>query len=700
MTSSPVAGHRAPDPAVPAAPPRANRRRVLLTVLGTLLVVGAEFGLLHAVYVLTASVEQADLVYIVLLLVASFGWMVWFRRLVIRHRALQREVTEQQSLALVEQRLAALVRNSADAILVCDLDGVISFATPSVDAVLGRTTAELIGADCTTLVHEEDREAFLRALVVVPAGEDGTVHARAAHGDGSVLHVEGTVTNLVGDPAVNGLVITLRDVTARVTLERELTHQAFHDSLTGLANRQLFTNRLAHALEARGAAARQLVVLFCDLDEFKNINDSVGHAVGDRVLTEVARRVQDVVGLGDTAARLGGDEFAILLEGADLEQAVAFADRIQQVLTTPFVVDGQSLIVRASIGLAAAEPGELSASDVLRNADVAMYLAKGRGKGTVAVYDDQLHAQALKRLALRADLQRALRADEVTAYYQPIVDLASGEIAGFEALARWQHAESGAIPPVEFIPVAEQSGLIHLLGAAILRQACAAAVRLSAIAGRALRMSVNVTAQQLARADFVDEVLAVLADSGLAAAQLTLEITESALLEGVEIICDRLATLRSHGVSIAVDDFGTGYSSLSYLRTLPLDVLKVDKAFVDHAVDVDGRAIIEAIIALSRSMKLSTVAEGVEDAAQAVWLGDAHCTYGQGYLWARPMPLGEAAALFGAAASGSSDPLAPAAATSVVGVVGDDGRLHHTHALGDGTPAADGDGPASELQTA
>jgi diguanylate cyclase (GGDEF)-like protein/PAS domain S-box-containing protein len=568
--------------------------------------------------------------------------MLWFRKLVARHRRMQRRLTEHQSLALGQQRLAALVRNAADVVLVCDLDTTITYVTPSAESVLGVEPDAILDTPLTDLVVAEDREPFRGLVTGLDAGEDSTVRVRMTHQDGRTLNVEGTVTNLVGEPAVAGLVVTIRDVTARVALETQLTHQAFHDSLTALANRQLFTDRLAHALGRRSGVGRPLVVLFCDLDEFKNVNDSLGHAVGDQVLSAVADRAMRVVRGGDTAARLGGDEFAILLEDTDLSEAMHIAEQLQEALSEPVVVEDDVLTLRASIGLAAATPGELSGDDVLRNADVAMYLAKSRGKGMIAVYDSALHAEALERLQLRGDLQRAVRSDELVAHYQPTIDLKTGKISGFEALVRWNHPTRGLIPPVQFIPIAEQTGLIHAVGSMMLRAACRAAVEFNAASVRPLTMSVNVTAAQLARRDFVDEVFTVLNEVGLAPRYLTLEITESALLHDLDAIVDRLAALRSRGIRIAIDDFGTGYSSLAYLRDLPLDILKIDKAFVDTlATDANDAALTASIVAMSRSIHLTTVAEGVEEQAQADWLIDAECDYGQGYLWSRPIPIDE-----------------------------------------------------------
>ncbi len=628
--------------------------RAALAHVPALGVTSADFGrLASSVNVLAKTLahrqrmvdEQAELIYVGGLALASVGWMVWFRRLVARQRRLQHQVTEEQARAESEQRLAALVRNSRDAVVVCDLDGTVSFVTPSIHAVLGVEPAQVVGSRCTELVEQADRGVFLRSLGTLHPGEDQSLSIRMRHADGRTLNVEGTITNLLGDPAVGGLVLTIRDVTSRVRLETQLTHQAFHDSLTQLANRQLFSDRLSHALARPSANVPSLVVLFCDLDEFKNVNDSLGHGVGDRVLIEIGRRAVAAVRAGDTVARLGGDEFAILLEDADLPFAQIIAERLLESISEPIDIDGSVLTVRASIGLAAAVPGQGNAEETLRNADVAMYLAKDRGKGTIAAYESHLHAEALERLALRADLQRAIRHDELVLHYQPTVDLTTGTVAGFEALVRWNHPVHGLIPPVDFIPVAEQTGLIHSLGSWVLRTACGAAVELynGKPSSEHMTMAVNVASQQLGRSDFVDEVFAVLEETGLRPQQLTLEITESVLVQDVEIIIGRLATLRRAGIRIAIDDFGTGYSSLAYLRDLPVDVLKVDKAFIDRVMtDRNDAALTEAILAMSASMSLATVAEGVEDDAQAGWLTAAHCRYGQGYLWSRPVPIDRA----------------------------------------------------------
>ena len=588
---------------------------------------------------------QARLSYALLLVAASFGWMVWFRRLVNRHRALQRQLTEQQSRAVGEQRLAALVRNAADVVAVCDADSTVSYVTPSVATVLGLPGEELVGTRLTRLVHPNDLSPLLHLLTAPGQGEEAQLELRMLHADGRVLHVEGTVGNLLGDETVRGLVFTLRDVTSRQELQDRLSFQAFHDALTGMANRQLFDDRLAHALVGRPGAPSQLVVLLCDLDDFKSINDSLGHGFGDQVLVEVARRLRGVIRVGDTAARLGGDEFAILIDAADLAEARALAERVQAALAPPLVLGERGVTVRASIGLARAVPGEMTGEEVLRNAEVAMYSAKDGGESGIALYESRLHAEALERLELRADLQRALNRTELMLYYQPTVELATGRVVGFEALVRWQHPSRGFLSPALFIPMAEETGLILPLGAWVLREACVAAAGMQR-AGQTPTMSVNVSAQQLAQPGFVQAVVDTLAYSGLASDRLVLEITETVVLRDLAAVAPRLTALRELGVRIAIDDFGTGYSSLAYLSQLPVDVLKVDKSFVDHVTtDPQNASLARAIIDLSRGMRFTTVAEGVELAEQARWLREADCTYGQGYLWSRPVELSAAVRL-------------------------------------------------------
>jgi diguanylate cyclase (GGDEF)-like protein len=411
--------------------------------------------------------------------------------------------------------------------------------------------------------------------------------------------------------------------------EAKVKHQAAHDALTGLANRVLFSDRLGATL-GRGTG---VTVLFVDLDDFKAVNDSFGHAVGDDLLAAVAGRLTACMRSGDTVARLGGDEFAVLLEGADEQAAVQTAERLITALAVPMALPGTTVTVGASVGIAVSPPGEGDVGEVLRNADIAMYAAKETGKGRFAVFEPGMQTLALDRIEQEHDLREAIDRDQFVLRYQPIVELATGRPVGAEALVRWQHPSQGLLPPSEFMPTAEATGLIVPLGRAILRKAVEAATRWQ----RAdLHLSVNLSAQQLGDAGLVDYVAATLAEAQLPAERLTLEITETALLASApDLILKRLQEM---GVGIALDDFGTGYSSLEHLRRFPVDTIKIDKAFIDHiAGGLRESALARAIVHLGNTMGLATVAEGVETAEQSALLRELGCAYGQGYWFAKPM---------------------------------------------------------------
>ena len=469
-------------------------------------------------------------------------------------------------------------------------------------------------------------------------------------GDGS----GGAITRVVG--------VSL-DVTARKRLEAQLTHLAFHDPLTGLTNRALFRDRVAHALErgARAPGASPVAVLYLDLDDFKTVNDSLGHAAGDALLRQVAQRLLHVTRGADTVARLGGDEFAVLLEAVGTEdEATAVARRLLDALAAPVDALGTPVSVGASVGVALARP-EDGPDELLRNADVAMYMAKRSGKRHHEVFAPAMHEAAVARLALEADLRQALAdgvpgsgggagaaGGELQLAYQPIVELPSGTVAGFEALLRWQHPTRGLIPPSEVIPVAEETGLVVPLGRWVLREACRQAAAWQgerdahrpAVGAPPLLMSVNVSGRQLAEGDrLVDDVRAALAEAQLAPEALQLEITETVMVQDTEGTLAVLRALSALGVRLAIDDFGTGYSSLSYLERFPVDTLKIDKAFVRGLGGADEESpLAEAIVRIGRTLGLRVVAEGVETAAQAARLAGFGCEHGQGYLFAQPLP--------------------------------------------------------------
>jgi diguanylate cyclase (GGDEF)-like protein/PAS domain S-box-containing protein len=565
--------------------------------------------------------------------------------------AAERESVLRESVLRTESevRLGALVEHSSDVILMLASDTTVEYASPAVRQVLGYDPAGFVGRRFLDDIWEEDRtlvESALGGLLARTSVPSEVSEFRIRHRDGRLLQTECLFTNLLTDAAVGGIVVNLRDITERKQFEAQLTHQAFHDPVTDLANRALFSHRVEHALSRRGEAGRPLAVLFLDLDDFKNINDTFGHEAGDRVLQTISARLRSALRASDTAARLGGDEFAILLEDVAHETAISeTVARLLEIISAPLWLEGREASVECSIGIASARSagrtGPVTTVDeLLRNADVAMYQAKAADGNTFRHFKPEMHDTVVTQLALRADLKAAIAADELTLAYQPIFDLETDEIAGCEALLRWEHAVRGSVSPATFIPVAEDSGLILPLGRWVLERACGDAVTFQQgdPDARHRVVAVNVSARQLARVEIVDDVRNALRTSGLDPHCLMLEITESLLISDVDLAIDRLRALRELGVQVAIDDFGTGYSSLSYILHLPIDVLKIDKKFID-SVDGNDREsrLSAAIIGLARVLELRCVAEGVERAPQHARLKELGCDYAQGFLLARPM---------------------------------------------------------------
>jgi diguanylate cyclase (GGDEF)-like protein len=403
-----------------------------------------------------------------------------------------------------------------------------------------------------------------------------------------------------------------------------------------------------HALERQSRDAQPISVLFMDLDDFKTINDSLGHAAGDQLLREVGERLRNSLRTADTAARLGGDEFAVLLEdGGDAVEAADVASRVLSSFDGPFHLENKDVFVRASIGIATATPeasdGPETAEELLRNADVAMYMAKEAGKARYQIFEPAMHDTALRRLELKADLQRAIDNHEFVLHYQPVIELRTGEISGVEALIRWKHPQRGMVPPLDFIPLAEETGLIVAIGRWVLAEASIQAVHLQERypMREPLHMAVNLSARQLQRPEIAQDVAEILQQTGLDAPHLILEITESVMMADVELSLQRLTELKELGVKLAVDDFGTGYSSLNYIQQFPVDILKVDKSFIDafNTADTRKSALTATIIKLAEDLDLLPVAEGIERADQLEKLLDLHCDLGQGYYFAKPLPL-------------------------------------------------------------
>jgi len=543
-----------------------------------------------------------------------------------------------------EARFRALVQNSSDVISILAPDSTIRFLSPSARTVLGHDPRKLVGTRLLDLLHPEDEPGARQFMAELasggPSGSRGSLARewRLAHANGSWLTVDNVGTNLLDELTVQGLVLNTRDVTERRIMEEQYMHQAFHDPLTDLANRSLFLYQVGHAL-ARGVRhGESVTVLFLDLDNFKNVNDSLGHAAGDRLLVEAARRLSACVRDSDLIARLGGDEFAVLIESTDsVDEVLNMAERVVASLGRAFVLNGKEVFVSASIGIACTAQGETS-DELVRNADVAMYIAKTRGKGRYVLFEPAMHAAALERLDLEADLRRATERGEFFLEYQPIIALDGGEVCGTEALVRWRRAGRGTVPPIMFIPVAEETGLIVEIGRWVLREACRQGARWAQERGAPVRVTVNLSGRQLQDPAIVDDVHNALLESQFTPADLVLEITESILMHHVDVSLLRLTQLKELGVSLAIDDFGTGYSSLSYLQRYPIDILKIDKAFVD-TIDKggDGAVLASAIVALGETLRLDTVAEGIETEAQRGMLMELGCAFGQGFLFAPPL---------------------------------------------------------------
>jgi len=560
-----------------------------------------------------------------------------------------RDVSERETALAVavrdEARLAALLREASEVVIVYHPDtNRPSYVSPSVLRIMGFAPEDFVEMAATDLIHPDYydrwRETVRRALMT-PGGRE-ELEVRGLHGDGTWRWIDITMVNRVDDPAVNGVIVHCHDFTERREAELELARRALHDDLTGLPNRTLLLDRLTTALGRAQRTGRPVALIYCDVDNFKHVNDTIGHRAGDDVIIEIAARLAREVRSGDTTARLHGDEFVVCVEDVDDHAAALHvATRIRDALARPFTAGGSELLITASLGVAFAVGSE-DPDLVLEQADAAMYLAKSEGRDRIAVYDQHARARELSQLALRQSLRRAIAQDELVVHYQAIYDLATGRVVGSEALVRWNHPERGLIGPSEFIPIAEESGAIVDLGIWVMRTALRQAREWGYGTTRPMTMWVNVAARQLMRAEFAAEVTTAIADAGIPSSAVGIEITESTLIESQPELPARLAGIRRLGCSIAIDDFGTGYSSLLYLRRYAANTLKIDRSFVSGlGANRDDAAIVTALRDLARMLDLRIVAEGVETAAQLDALREMGCDSAAGFLLARPGPAAD-----------------------------------------------------------
>ena len=559
--------------------------------------------------------------------------------LAISRADLQERAIEIQS----SERFEALVQASSDVITIAAVDGRVRFQSPSVRQVFGYEANDILGRDLLELVHPDDVEQIrfdFRRVAADPAIAP-VCECRIRHADGSWRDTETRISNLLHVPAIAGIVLNTRDVTERHALEAELRHQAFHDSLTGLANRALFINRVEHALLQAKRHNTQMAVLYCDMDGFNRLNDSLGYSAGETALLTVADRLRTCVRGEDTVARLSSDEFGLLLDRlTSAVDATLAMERIMSTLRQPIQLPGAQVELQPHIGIVVSVGGDETAEDLLRNGAVAMHRARVSEAG-YALFDPEMHAEAIRRIEVESELRTAIEESQFTLHYQPTIDLHTGRLTGVEALVRWQHPRRGLVPPMEFIPLAEESGLIVPLGQWTIKEACRQ-VRLwqqEIPSGEPIALNVNLSARQLRHHNIVRDVADALDDSGLLPSRLVLEITESVLMVDTAATLTRLYQLKSLGVRLAIDDFGTGYSSFAYLRRFPVDILKIDKSFVDGvATEPTASALVDAMIRIGKTLHLQTVAEGVERVEQADRLRSLNCDIGQGYLFSRPLP--------------------------------------------------------------
>jgi diguanylate cyclase (GGDEF)-like protein/PAS domain S-box-containing protein len=602
-----------------------------------------------------ASSEHFQSNWPLLLLCAALGLVVVFQR--VKLSLIQREAKNRAEL------FRLITENAADMIALVDVKGRRLYNSPAYRRTLGYSPAELGETHAFEQIHPEDRYKVLQASREArEAGSGKRLEYRIRHKDGTWRIFESTASGIRNDKGeVEKLVIVNRDITERRRAEEQIAHHTFHDALTGLPNRNLFVDRLQHCwARAKRSSDYTYAILLVDIDGFKALNEEIGRSTGDQLLIEIGRRISAALRNHDTVSRpegkqplvdpllsrLGGDEFTILADGIrDPSDAMRVAQRIQTALSAPLPVDGREVLTSVSVGIALSTAPHDEAEELLRHAEIAANRAKTSGKARIDVFDAAMHSHAVNRLTLEADLHKAVEQEQFRLFYQPIVRLKTGEIAGFEALLRWNHPEQGLVFPNKFLPIAETSGVIIAIGEWVLRTACrqVAAWQAKFPFASPLTITVNISARQLSHTPLVNQARSAIRDAGIDPGSLQLEITESAAMKDVQLTTLTLSELKHLGVQISIDDFGTGQSSLSQLRRFPVSLLKVDRSFVNNMqTDRINRDVVRVIVSLAHILNVKVIAEGIESAAHVHYLKSIDCEFGQGYLFGRPMEAAKA----------------------------------------------------------
>lgn len=556
----------------------------------------------------------------------------------------ERVAEREKELRASEAYWRSLIQNAQDAIALIDTDGTLRFVSPAVERILGYKPEELLGTSAFDIIHPDDKAGPLEALrrVVADDGAPQSVMFRMRHKNGEWRYVDARGTVI---PDSNGarVVINARDVTEQQEAQQTIRHMAYHDALTGLPNRLLMQDRFEIALAQARRANTVLAAMSVDIDRFKIVNDTLGHAAGDNLLQQVANRLKYLIRDGDTVARLGGDEFMLLLQDSGgVDECNSIASRIVEAFHEPVLLEGVPYHASVSVGLACYPDHGNDLDGLTSAADTALYTAKSSGRNTYRVFESNMVRHGRQWLELESDLRTALENDEFEVFYQPQISIGTGEVRGIEALVRWRHPQRGLIPPVEFIPIAEETGLIVRLGEIVLEKACADAVSREQAGMPPLRLSVNVAARQIERPDFVSMVADVLTRTGFTASRLELEITESTALTDIKRTGEVAHELDSMGIALSIDDFGTGSTSLRYLSDLPVRTLKIDQTFVrDCLINPGNAAIATSVIGLGHQLSMNVIAEGVETEGQLDFLTQHSCDEFQGYLYSKPVPDAE-----------------------------------------------------------